>query len=410
MSWRDNLIEGSFRGVPFVVEGTTAEVGRHTARHVFPGDGVLPVVEDLSLRARLHAFECFVIGDDYLDGMDALVKAVEEPGSGTLAHPTWGEITVTVDGPVYVKESITNEGGIARFTISFTQVKASEAPAVRKSTQDELAAACEEAQLEAIEEFDLEFEIASALQWVVANALAVINAVLDQINRVRAIIQSAIDAVDTITQAVGLVKDAINSLLSLPGQLAGALAALYSSVFGWLASDDVRAPASAERSIALIETLIDSLASSPVEVEPATTPSEQLALDNAAAVAVFTDTLVAIEASRASASVPFESYDQAAGLRDIVLEAIDAVLPRASDRVYRSLVRMRTALIEHLNSVASTLPQERSYVPPTTTPALALAYRLYGDAARAEEIVGRNRVQHPGFVPGGAALKVLANE
>jgi prophage DNA circulation protein len=49
-----------------------------------------------------------------------------------------------------------------------------------------------------------------------------------------------------------------------------------------------------------------------------------------------------------------------------------------------------------------------------TQPALVLAQRLYGDPAsveaRAAEIVARNKVRHPGFVPGGVALQVLSAE
>jgi prophage DNA circulation protein len=41
-----------------------------------------------------------------------------------------------------------------------------------------------------------------------------------------------------------------------------------------------------------------------------------------------------------------------------------------------------------------------------TLPALVVAHRVYGDATRADEIVSRNRVRHPGFVPGGIALEV----
>ena len=37
--------------------------------------------------------------------------------------------------------------------------------------------------------------------------------------------------------------------------------------------------------------------------------------------------------------------------------------------------------------------------PAETTPALVLAYRRFGDATRAGEVVQRNRITHPGFVP-----------
>jgi prophage DNA circulation protein len=44
-----------------------------------------------------------------------------------------------------------------------------------------------------------------------------------------------------------------------------------------------------------------------------------------------------------------------------------------------------------------------------TEPALLTSYRLYGDYSRDEEITQRNRIRHPGFVPGGATIKVVSN-
>jgi prophage DNA circulation protein len=41
----------------------------------------------------------------------------------------------------------------------------------------------------------------------------------------------------------------------------------------------------------------------------------------------------------------------------------------------------------------------RTYAPAETVSALVLAHALYGDALRSGEIVERNRVRHPGFVP-----------
>ena len=43
-------------------------------------------------------------------------------------------------------------------------------------------------------------------------------------------------------------------------------------------------------------------------------------------------------------------------------------------------------------------------------PSLALSYALYGNIDHSDEIVARNKVQHPGFVPGGIQLEVLAND
>ena len=53
--------------------------------------------------------------------------------------------------------------------------------------------------------------------------------------------------------------------------------------------------------------------------------------------------------------------------------------------------------------------KEIRVTPEATQPALVLAYGLYEDAGREAEIVTRNKVRHPGFVPGGQALEVLAD-
>jgi prophage DNA circulation protein len=53
----------------------------------------------------------------------------------------------------------------------------------------------------------------------------------------------------------------------------------------------------------------------------------------------------------------------------------------------------------------------RSTTPLQTIPALVLAHSLYGDAwyqsARADELVARNRIIHPGFVPAGRAVTYI---
>jgi prophage DNA circulation protein len=42
-------------------------------------------------------------------------------------------------------------------------------------------------------------------------------------------------------------------------------------------------------------------------------------------------------------------------------------------------------------------------------PSLLVAYQIYGDAGRADEITKRNEPRHPGFLMGGNQLEVLAD-
>jgi len=53
------------------------------------------------------------------------------------------------------------------------------------------------------------------------------------------------------------------------------------------------------------------------------------------------------------------------------------------------------------------LPGIKSLTLVEATPTLVLAHRLYRDAGRDADIVARNRIVHPGFVPSGMVLEVL---
>jgi prophage DNA circulation protein len=47
-----------------------------------------------------------------------------------------------------------------------------------------------------------------------------------------------------------------------------------------------------------------------------------------------------------------------------------------------------------------------TYTPLTVLPALVLAHRIYQDATRADELVARNGISHPAFMP-AVALEIL---
>ena len=66
---------------------------------------------------------------------------------------------------------------------------------------------------------------------------------------------------------------------------------------------------------------------------------------------------------------------------------------------YGRLRQIRAALVERLSGLADALPQVVDAQPAAIVPSLALAYSIYGDIERADEIASRNRLARPGFVP-----------
>ena len=97
------------------------------------------------------------------------------------------------------------------------------------------------------------------------------------------------------------------------------------------------------------------------------------------------------------------SYDDAVSVRDAVTILFDAEIEAAADAgqdaTYLALRQLRTSLVNDLAVRGSLLPHLRAVTTNTPLSTLELAYRLYGDTTRADEIAQRSDCQHPGFLP-----------
>jgi len=91
MSWRDTLLQASFRGVSFDVESVGDTTARSLALHEYPyRDGA--DAEDLGTGARRMRFTAIVWGDDYETRLQALLAAVRQADVGELVHPVFGTV------------------------------------------------------------------------------------------------------------------------------------------------------------------------------------------------------------------------------------------------------------------------------------------------------------------------------
>jgi prophage DNA circulation protein len=89
--WWQQLQPGSWRGVGFVMDSAETHAGRRVAIHEYPyRDDVWP--EDLGKLPRRFSIQCYQTGDDVYQQRDALLAACEQPGPGTLVHPTLGSV------------------------------------------------------------------------------------------------------------------------------------------------------------------------------------------------------------------------------------------------------------------------------------------------------------------------------
>jgi prophage DNA circulation protein len=409
MSWRDQLRQASFRGVPFFVASEEHTGGRRTVEHEHPqADGI--TVEDLGRRHRGIQVTAYVLGADVVAATDALWEALHERGPGTLVLPLGPERLVQVARDGVRMRSSTADGGYTEFNLTFHEVEATE---VRPVAVEDTAIAVSDAAdaVDAAEDgaFEIVWDTTGTPGFVVddlAGRLTGVVGELDSLFGQAGLLVS--DLAGWRSLADSLVGDA-RRLIAQPGRLLARLRSLLS----WPTSTASSSSATASVSH---RTLIDLWSMTPVAwapTAPATTATrrrqrelQQTLTDTFARVAL-------VAAARAVPDMTWSSADEATVARDIIAGALDQAQLSAPDVLYPPLTLLRAAVIRDVTARAAALAPLSTARVAQTRPALAIAQDLYGDApaavpALADDIAARNRIRHPLFVPGGRDLEVLA--
>lgn len=406
--WRDNLRPASFRGVPFHVEGHNAQGGRRGQTHEFGGRDD-PYREDLGRMARTWRIRAYVIGDDYFAKRNALQDALEKAGPGVLVHPWLGTIPAASATDYDLSEE-KDKGGEAIFSITFVEAGENSFPAAAADRRQAVGTAAAATGTAAGTSFTNRFTVASKPAFVFQKSRDLVGGFLGDLRAqaasVRGEVTPAWSVIRQIDGSIGSAGALVRSPLDLVGDVRGAVegfAGLLPSgqsalgpllrLAGWSGSTGggaYSAPATPSRAqVATNEEAFTSLVRR-VSVAEAAVKLTEPAPDGGAA---------------------FASLDDALAARDAVVASIDAEIDAAGARGehddFVAMSSLRTETVRFANEEAARLPRLRAFTPGATVPAALIAYRLYDDATRADEAAARNRIRHPGFVPGGTTLQVL---
>lgn len=454
MSWFDQLQQASFRGVPFGVLGSESRFGRRVAVHQYPNRDK-PYIEDLGRSTRKISLTGFLIenslvygGGDAFSQRDAMVAAAEAAGSGTLVHPTLGELTVSIpDGGLSVTEKW-DQGRY--FEIGFTFIESGERlfPSVSQNTPDALDSLADSLDLAAASDF-------------IASMTRAVNLGLG-------IVQGALSLGSAV---VGTVVNVVAGFVSLAGVAARDatslfnLASLLTGNYGRYVNANVSSAfSSSSRSSALAQVTIGTLEAEGAQDRAAVT-SASTAL-SAAAAGIDADTAQAFTTSaraltsalsaaisnpgdavrlfgalasytpdtsigvgqtgsgqtiaqnatgallrraaigalaRAAAQYAPRSYDDATAVRNAVTTYLDAEILIAGDAgddaSYGALRALRQVLVSVLIAAGAGLPRLQQFTFNASLPALAMAERIYGDASRSDQLIEQAQPIHPAFMP-----------
>lgn len=403
------LREASFKGVTFNVEQTDGEVGRRTVLHEFPFRDI-PQGEDLGRAARRFNITALFVGDAAVERAEQLLAVLESPGAGMLVHPWHGSHLVQLSGNARVRWPRFAGG---RVSIELPLVEAGETPAdaIRPDTDSQLSSACDAAQ--AATDAELAKDFLTEIDGYLDEAIATVDAACAAVEAFLAPLERAEAQLDRLIAGVNHI---INAPLKIAAKLAsrirnvlGKLANPFSGLSAWkkllrgqnpwalpksgVASSNRPAwasnnrPASASRPAITSRTTIAS-----GSTLPAMPPS----------LAHWVRRTLVIEAVRTIPTASFTSKSEIAAARQTVLAQLATEASAAPDELFPAIQALRAAAATSLQARLPAAREVTTLETQATLPALVLAYKANGTLEAAEDLVARNGVAHPGFVPAGS--------
>lgn len=455
MSWRNELQQASYRGLPFAVLGGESRFGRRVEAHEYPMRDK-PYVEDLGRSIRRINVVGFLVENSLVYGGGsviaqrlAMIGAAETAGPGTLVHPTLGELTVSIpEGGLVVTERW--DAG-RYFELGFSFIDSGERifPSISDASDSQVmsfadaldAAAGSDFLSTLLESINLGLGI---VQGVISLGNAIVGIVVSIAAAFSSLVsQSSRDATSLLNMASllggnnGRYVNASVTSAYVTAQQSSANSGLTMATLTAQGAEDRAAVTAACASLAAASLGLDSttLATYPATVQ-AVTAALATAIVNPGdatrlfgALASYTPNLVIPGAGQTSAgqlvaqaamgaiirraaigamaravtTYQPSSYNDAVSVRSMVVEAIDAEMLVAGDAgddaSYGALRFLRQGVVALMSKSGANLAPLQSFSLKGSLPALALANRLYQDASRSDQLVQQVNPIHPAFMP-----------
>lgn len=376
----DPLYPASFRGVPFWVDKEEGPRGRRLVVHEFPHRDD-PFVEDMGRAARRWSLTAYLASDAALAQGRALIAACEAAGPGTLALPWEGPIQARCQS-AHPSRAKDRQGYVA-FQVQFV-----EAGATTALVTADLGA-------------QLLFDAAQAFGAALAATASIAAPELAP---------AALDATREAWRDVPAALEAIRAAAPVDPDQSRALARRFAESFGAVPTLVTRAgldPSLGPRLAADALALGDAL-----DPEVAARRFAEAAdhFVGAAVPARVGRAVVLAAEAEAQARRVFRDRPQAARAR-MDWSARAAVVKSdwaaaALDAPYEATADLAAALLRWFSAAMTDLRDLRTIDAARPLPAALLAWRLYADPGRAQEIVDRNAAPHPGYV--GPRVTALA--
>jgi prophage DNA circulation protein len=416
--WSATLWPASFKGVPFFFESDDEAGGRAVKVHEFPNRDD-PFIEDLGQKARYFAGTAYVTGDDADAQAITFAEMLASAGSGTLVIPIRGPLQV--NALPFKRTSSKDKFGYIAFSVRFVRAGASNALASVLMLGQQIFDAADGVAHALANTVKTGFYLFNAADYVIAAAVNGVQGAAAAIEGVRlanavdpdtgaeiAVADAALATAAPLLINFGDVADLADTailLASVPAldetftdQTVTLAAAVIATVRLLASGMSGTADAGAGAMLALALSFPPPVAAT-VALSPnaAAAAANAVAIVNLARVAALTAWCEALQRQA------YVSRSDGVAARAAVAERLGQELASwtgaAGFDVYVALQDLQGATVAYLTQLIADLAPVVTVSAPQSMPSLWWSWRLYGDPGRAVDLVLRNQVRHPSFMP-----------
>lgn len=426
MSVLENTYAASYKGVQFFVDRISSTSGRTKANYLFLNSGrrTSKDLGALPSTFRVTGFTYSQDGDTYAAKRDALRSVLDSELDGIFVHPFAGEFYCSHDS--YTWEEDFSKLNICRFTFTLSQVSKDGANPLTPTGEIFNSSQIREQAL------TVNRAIQAACADVFSTSTVVNKDCADKL------FEDSGDSFKNTFASIGETIADVNSYVGKAIEInekaayysANPLAGFAALADGILGVDGLTADT--YKKFRTVQAMFnygnnDSdysvVENSPTRIdETPTTPEDAERLRNAEAVKTFMQTTALAEAYNYTGSTDYTSTDEIDDTLDILNEqfvevselltddnlsvytVFDVDVPEYTD-TYNELLKLR----RYVEGYLRTLRASAAYVKIIRVepmPASVLAYKLYGDSSRSDEIMKLNGLSDPFSVSG--QIKVLS--
>jgi len=384
--------KAKFRGAEYYVRTTNnPALGRKTVNHEYVNAG--RYVEDLGKKLKIITEEVEIMEitySAYNRKKKALEKALSTPGVGILIHPTYGRLKVVVHESNSLGEDYINNLNCAKYSLTFYESDNNIFPTSKDGNKslinrlfDSIFGDNQTILADAVSFYDQGIEVFNDARDTIQDLTSGINDVVSTIN-------GTADEVAAFVSDIAAFQASLTDLMQTPSTLASRFTTIFNNIsvitenfenlfdvaLGMVGLGDNRTPRAGNST--RTETL----------------NANRLAVYN------FSDVAAITLAYEVATNLTYNSQEQLDSVQNRLNAAFDTLDPDlVDDTIYYNLQNLRNQLRLYLDTLRLNLAKIVT-LRTNTIPSSILAFNLYGDTSRADEIITLNNIENPAYVSG----------